>query len=342
MSDIRRAAAREAAGAHQVHHPVPLRRGRDGRTGGPDPDRSARRGRDRGLRAGPQQLLAPGLLLRVDHLRRLHRRGRARRPRRRATTQSSWTRCRTPDCRCSVRACRSRSSAPARSRSTSPASSASASPSSRCGTHGASSTASSSRSTDSRTNVASVRAVNIPPDVEALFAGKEEEMYERLTNEALAAIEEDGADVIVLGSTTMHQAAEHMAKHLPVPVVNPGPAAVAFAETLVRLEAVALEGRLPRRRGRCRTRSSSRSSAPTAARGRRRAHERPPEPARASVRPEHRRGARGPRRAHGPPGGARRGGGVLPRRLRRRRPSPRPARTSAWSAWRRWSRASVA
>lgn len=86
-----------------------------------------------------------------------------------------------------------------------------------------------------RENVASVRAVNIPPDVEALFAGKEEEMYERLTNEALAAIEEDGADVIVLGSTTMHQAADHMAKNLPVPVVNPGPAAVAFAETLVRL-----------------------------------------------------------------------------------------------------------
>ena len=82
---------------------------------------------------------------------------------------------------------------------------------------------------------ASIRAVNIPPDVEALFAGKEEEMYERLTNEALAAIEEDGADVIVLGSTTMHQAADHMARNLPVPVVNPGPAAVAFAETLVRL-----------------------------------------------------------------------------------------------------------
>ena len=84
-------------------------------------------------------------------------------------------------------------------------------------------------------NVASVRAVNIPPDVEALFAGKEEKMFRRLTDEALAAIEEDGADVIVLGSTTMHQAAGYMAEHLPVPLVNPGPAAVAFAETVVRL-----------------------------------------------------------------------------------------------------------
>ncbi len=84
-------------------------------------------------------------------------------------------------------------------------------------------------------NVASVRAVNIPPDVEALFAGKEQEMYDRLTAEAMAAVDEDGADVIVLGSTTMHQAAEHMARNLPVPLVNPGPAAVAFAETIVRL-----------------------------------------------------------------------------------------------------------
>ena len=29
---------------------------------------------------------------------------------------------------------------------------------------------------------ASIRAVNIPPDVEALFAGKEEEMFEKLTD----------------------------------------------------------------------------------------------------------------------------------------------------------------
>jgi allantoin racemase len=83
--------------------------------------------------------------------------------------------------------------------------------------------------------VASVRAVNIPPDVEQLFAGKEEEMYQRLTDEALKAIAEDGADVIVLGSTTMHQAAAYMAEHLPCPVINPGPAAVAVAETVVRL-----------------------------------------------------------------------------------------------------------
>ncbi len=83
--------------------------------------------------------------------------------------------------------------------------------------------------------VASVRAVNIPPNVEQLFAGKEQEMYERLTDEALMAIKEDGADVIVLGSTTMHQAADYMAERLPCPLINPGPAAVVFAESVVRL-----------------------------------------------------------------------------------------------------------
>lgn len=82
---------------------------------------------------------------------------------------------------------------------------------------------------------ASVRAVNIPPDVEALFAGKEEEMFERLTAEARAAIEEDGADVILLGSTTMHQAGDYMARNLPCPVINPGPVGIKMAETLVTL-----------------------------------------------------------------------------------------------------------
>jgi allantoin racemase len=82
---------------------------------------------------------------------------------------------------------------------------------------------------------ASIRAVNIPPDVEALFAGKEEEMFERLTDEALQAIEQDGAGVILLGSTTMHQAGDYMAAHLPAPVINPGPVAIKMAETLVHL-----------------------------------------------------------------------------------------------------------
>ncbi len=35
--------------------------------------------------------------------------------------------------------------------------------------------------------------------------------------------------MILLGSTTMHQAGEYMREHLPAPVINPGPVAkVAF------------------------------------------------------------------------------------------------------------------
>jgi allantoin racemase len=82
---------------------------------------------------------------------------------------------------------------------------------------------------------ASIRAVNIPPDVEALFEGKEEEMFGRLTDEAQRAIDEDGAGVILLGSTTMHQAGDYMAEHLPAPVINPGPVAIKITETLVEL-----------------------------------------------------------------------------------------------------------
>ena len=82
---------------------------------------------------------------------------------------------------------------------------------------------------------ASIRAVNIPPDVEALFTGKEDEMFAKLTAEARRAIEDDGADVILLGSTTMHQAGDYMAANLPAPVINPGPVGIKMAETLVQL-----------------------------------------------------------------------------------------------------------
>src|SRR2546428_13587500 len=87
---------------------------------------------------------------------------------------------------------------------------------------------------DLKQKCASVRAVNIPPDVEALFTGKEEEMFQRLTDEAQKAIDEDGADVILLGSTTMHQAGDYMSAHLAAPVINPGPVAIKLTETLVQ------------------------------------------------------------------------------------------------------------
>ena len=69
---------------------------------------------------------------------------------------------------------------------------------------------------------ASLRSINTRPDLEELLAGKEEVIFEKLENESLKAIEEDGADVIVLGSTTMHQSHGFLQEALPVPVINPG------------------------------------------------------------------------------------------------------------------------
>ena len=44
-------------------------------------------------------------------------------------------------------------------------------------------------------------------------------MFQTLTAEAQKAIDEDGADVILLGSTTMHQAGDYMAANLPAATV---------------------------------------------------------------------------------------------------------------------------
>lgn len=83
--------------------------------------------------------------------------------------------------------------------------------------------------------LASIRSADMRPDVEHLFADNRDAVLERLTEEGRKAIAEDGADVLVLGSTTMHQAADHLAAELGCPVVNPGPAAISLAAMYVRL-----------------------------------------------------------------------------------------------------------
>jgi allantoin racemase len=82
---------------------------------------------------------------------------------------------------------------------------------------------------------ASVRAVDVPVDVESLLTGKEE-AFTALVEQGRAAIEEDGADVIILGSTTMHQSGDYLRERLPAPVINPGPLALKMAESLVSLD----------------------------------------------------------------------------------------------------------
>jgi allantoin racemase len=81
---------------------------------------------------------------------------------------------------------------------------------------------------------ASIRSINTPPDVENLLGGKEEVVFPKLVAEGLRCVE-DGAEVICLGSTTMHQSHAHLTKNLPVPVINPGPLTYKLAETVLGL-----------------------------------------------------------------------------------------------------------
>jgi allantoin racemase len=78
----------------------------------------------------------------------------------------------------------------------------------------------------------SIRSINMPPDLKNLLGGKEEVVFPRLVEEGLRCVE-DGARVICLGSTTMHQAHAHLVENLPVPVINPGPLTYALAQMLL-------------------------------------------------------------------------------------------------------------
>ncbi|MGE0310538.1 MAG: aspartate/glutamate racemase family protein [Lautropia sp.] len=82
---------------------------------------------------------------------------------------------------------------------------------------------------------ASVRAIEVPPDNQALLDGKEDSVFPLLEAAARRAVDEDGADVLILGSTTMHQAHAWLAPRLPVPIVNPGPLSYKLAESALAL-----------------------------------------------------------------------------------------------------------
>ncbi|PVX59612.1 aspartate/glutamate racemase family protein [Rhodococcus globerulus] len=82
--------------------------------------------------------------------------------------------------------------------------------------------------------LASVRDIGVRPDAAELLAGKEEFVFAAVEREARAAVEEDGADVIILGSTTMHQSHAYLSSVLDVPVLNPGVVAYKLCELLVQ------------------------------------------------------------------------------------------------------------
>ena len=80
---------------------------------------------------------------------------------------------------------------------------------------------------DRRTNPYAPGAGLQPPEL----AGRDP----LLENAARLAIDEDRADVIILGSTTMHQAHGWLSTRLDVPVINPGPLTYKKVEMLLGL-----------------------------------------------------------------------------------------------------------
>lgn len=82
---------------------------------------------------------------------------------------------------------------------------------------------------------ASLRAIEMEPNNQSLLAGREDSVFPALYEMALRCVQEDKADVIILGSTTMHEAHAYLAERLPVPVINPGPLTYRLAETALLL-----------------------------------------------------------------------------------------------------------
>ncbi|HBS39786.1 MAG TPA: hydrogenase expression protein HupH [Rhodobacteraceae bacterium] len=82
---------------------------------------------------------------------------------------------------------------------------------------------------------ASIRSIDLAPDNLGLLDGKEDVIFPLLEAEAKRAVGEDRAEVILLGSTTMHQVHAHLSATLDVPVINPGPLSYKLLEAMLGL-----------------------------------------------------------------------------------------------------------
>ncbi len=80
--------------------------------------------------------------------------------------------------------------------------------------------------------VASIRVLHLT--VEEICTNKKR-LKEALVREGKAAVEEDGADVIVMGCGFMSGITGEIKEELGVPIIDPYATAMAFAEMLVRL-----------------------------------------------------------------------------------------------------------
>ncbi|UCG00962.1 MAG: aspartate/glutamate racemase family protein [Candidatus Heimdallarchaeota archaeon] len=77
--------------------------------------------------------------------------------------------------------------------------------------------------------LASVRSIEIP----VLQLENEEKTFDTLLAEARKAVEEDGADTLILGCTGMLGVAKELQETLGIPVIDPTVASLKMAETLV-------------------------------------------------------------------------------------------------------------
>ena len=73
-----------------------------------------------------------------------------------------------------------------------------------------------------------------PPDFVALLGDKSAAVLPKM-EAACRRLIEAGADVICLGSTTMHEAHQYLSERLEVPVVNPGPLSYKLIEVFLAL-----------------------------------------------------------------------------------------------------------
>lgn len=80
-----------------------------------------------------------------------------------------------------------------------------------------------------------VHSIDATVDNRNLLSGKEEETFGLLEEGCWTLINERGADVICLGSTSMHQSHLYLRDKIPVPIINPGPVSYKLAEAVLGL-----------------------------------------------------------------------------------------------------------
>jgi len=77
------------------------------------------------------------------------------------------------------------------------------------------------------------QSIDTPPDRFSLLGGEEKVVFPKLLKAGERLVSENKADVIILGSTSMHQARDFLAANLPVPVISPGPLSYGVAQMLI-------------------------------------------------------------------------------------------------------------